>query len=210
MFDEELIFARYPELLSCRADMGKAGAALISAARQNKKILVCGNGGSAADSEHIVGELMKGFLLKRELDEQEKKAWRDAYGSDDENVLNSLQHGIRAISLPSQVGICSAFINDRNPKALYAQLAYTYAEKGDLLLCITTSGNSENTLLAAKAAKLKGALVLGLTGERESRLSAVADICIKAPASETYRVQEYHLPIYHWLCAVAEKALFEG
>lgn len=210
MFDKELIFTRYPALYTCKGDMEKALSFLTRLAKENKKVMVCGNGGSAADSEHIVGELMKGFLLKRPLSDEFKNKWRARYGNGDEETLDAMQGGIKAISLPSQIGVLSAFLNDCEPQALYAQLAYNYAEEGDMLICISTSGNSKNTVLAAKAAKLKDATVVSLTGEKESKLSEISDICIRIPAEETYQVQEYHLPVYHWLCAAVEDEIYGG
>lgn len=206
MFDKNEIFERFPELEACREDMEKALAALIATAKADGKILCCGNGGSCADSDHIVGELMKGFLKKRPLCEADRKRWQDAYGDDG---AARLQGGIQAISLPSQAALLSAYCNDCDPELVYAQLAWNYARENDILIGLTTSGNSLNVVAAAKAAKLRGALVLGLTGMKESKLSALADVTIRVPIQETYRVQEYHLPVYHWLCAGVEDALFE-
>lgn len=209
MFDREEIFTRYPALEGCRADMEEALATLLRCALAGGKVLVCGNGGSAADSEHIVGELMKGFLKKRPLPETDVEKWRAAYGEEGETMAKAMQGGIAAISLPSQVAILSAVVNDNDPTTLYAQLAWNYARPGDVLVGISTSGNAKNVLGAARAAKLQGAAVIGMTGSRESKLSAVADVTIRVPDTETYRIQEYHLPVYHWLCACLEAEMFE-
>lgn len=209
MFDREDVFRRYPALQACREDMEAALAALINCAEAGGKVLVCGNGGSAADSEHIVGELMKGFLKKRPLPEADVESWRKAFGAEGAATARGLQGGIPAISLPSQVAILSAVCNDNDPATLYAQLAWNYARPGDVLIGISTSGNARNVLGAAQAAAVQGAVVIGMTGSRESKLSAVADITIRVPDTETYRIQEYHLPVYHWLCACLEDQLFE-
>lgn len=208
MFDKEDIFVRYPALEVCKADMEKALEALTACAQSGGKILVCGNGGSAADSEHIVGELMKGFLKKRPLPQEDVERWQQAFGAEGAAVAQKLQGGVPAISLPSQVAILSAVCNDNDPAVQYGQLAWNYARMGDVLIGISTSGNAKNVLGAAQAAAVQGATVIGMTGERESKLSSVADITIRVPDTETYRIQEYHLPVYHWLCACLEEQLF--
>ncbi len=209
MFDREEIFRRYPALEGCRGDMEKALGLLIACAKADGKVLVCGNGGSAADSEHIVGELMKGFLKKRPLSGEDIADWHVAFGDEGMDTAKGLQGGIQAISLPSQVALLSAVCNDNDPATLYAQLSWNYARKGDVLIGISTSGNAKNVLGAARAAKVRGAAVIGLTGMKESKLSAVADVTIRVPDTETYRIQEYHLPVYHWLCALVEEEMFE-
>ena len=120
----------------------------------------------------------------------------------------ALQGGIRAIALPSQTAVLSAFANDADPEGVYAQLAWNYARPGDCLIAVSTSGGAVNVRQAARAARLRGAKVIALTGERESELGRLADAAIRVPARETYRVQEYHLPVYHWLCAVLEDRFF--
>ncbi len=206
MFNRNEIFQRYPALEVCREDMEKALQLLIDCAKADGKILVCGNGGSAADSEHIVGELMKGFLKKRPLSEADVEKWLPFGG---EETARGVQGGIQAISLPSQVALLSAVCNDNDPATLYAQLSWNYAREKDVLIGISTSGNAKNVLGAARAAKVRGAAVIGMTGSRESKLSSVADVTIRVPDTETYRIQEYHLPVYHWLCALVEEAMFE-
>lgn len=209
MFDRETIYMRYPALAECRDDMEAARSCLVDCARADGTVLVCGNGGSAADCEHIVGELMKGFLKKRPLPERDIACWSQAFGPEGEEMAKTLQGGVRAISLPSQTALLSAVCNDCDPQAMYAQLAWNYARPGDVLVAISTSGNAANVAFAARAAKLRGARVIALTGKNASPLSAVADIAIRVPEVETYRVQEYHLPVYHWLCACVENELFE-
>lgn len=209
MFDRERVFTRYPALAECRGAMEAAESCLVSCARAGGTVLVCGNGGSAADSEHIVGELMKGFLKKRPLPEADLARWEEVHGRESAKLAGKLQQGIRAISLPSQTALLSAVCNDCDPDAMYAQLAWNYARAGDVLVAISTSGNASNVILASQAAKLRGACVIALTGSTPSSLSAVADITIPVPETETYLVQELHLPVYHWLCACVEEELFE-
>lgn len=194
---EELL-KRYPALSECKADISAALDLIINTYKNKGKILVCGNGGSAADSEHIVGELMKGFMSKRPVYDERIP----------ERLRKNLQGALPAISLPSQTAVLSAFINDVAPDMMYAQLVYGYADKNDLVIGISTSGNSENIVNAVETAKAMGAKALSLTGKRMSRLSEISDVTIKVPETETYKVQEYHLPVYHYLCAEAEKYFF--
>ena len=194
------LFERYPALQICEKDIEDALKLLIDTYKNDGKVLVCGNGGSAADSEHIVGELMKGFMLKREVDD----------GRIPENMRCNLQGALPAISLVSQSGVLSAFINDVEPEMMYAQLVYGYGKEGDLLICLSTSGNSKNCVNAAEVAKSIGVKVLSLTGEKESRLSQLSDCTVKVPDTETFKVQEYHLPVYHYLCAAVEEYFFEN
>ena len=195
---EELL-KRYPALSECKEDISAALGLIIDTYKNKGKILVCGNGGSAADSEHIVGELMKGFMSKRPVYDERIP----------ERLRKNLQGALPAISLPSQTAVLSAFINDVAPDMMYAQLVYGYADKNDLVIGISTSGNSENIVNAVETAKAVGAKALSLTGKRMSRLSEISDITIKVPETETYKVQEYHLPVYHYLCAGAEKYFFD-
>lgn len=210
MFDREEIFNRYPALTVCRESMDEALALLQSCARSGKQVLVCGNGGSAADSEHIVGELMKGFLKKRPLSQAELARWQAVWGGEGLELAQGLQQGIRAISLPSQVALLSAVCNDNDPATAYAQLAWNYAGPGDVLIALSTSGNARNVTAAAQAAKVRGAAVIAMTGEKSSRLEKTADVTIRVPETETYKVQELHLPVYHWLCACLEEDMFES
>ena len=198
--DCDLLTSRYPALTKCFEDVEQAKNAIIEAYENGGKVLVCGNGGSAADSEHIVGELMKGFMLKRTVTDKRIP----------ENLRFKLQGALPAISLPSQMGLISAYCNDVDPAMMYAQLVYGYANENDILIGISTSGNSENIVNAAIIAKAKGTKVIALTGAKDSKLSVIADITIKAPETETYKIQEYHLPIYHYLCAETEKYFFGG
>ena len=195
----EKLLKRYPALEICKYDIENALKLIIDTYKKGGKVLVCGNGGSAADSEHIVGELMKGFMSKRPVYDERIP----------EYLRKNLQGALPAISLPSQTAVLSAFINDVAPDMMYAQLVYGYANKNDLVIGISTSGNSKNIVNAVETAKAVGAKTLSLTGIRESRLSEISDVTIKVPETETYKVQEYHLPVYHYLCAGAEKYFFD-
>lgn len=203
------LYTRYPVLEECRKDIEKALELMISTYKNNGKILVCGNGGSASDSDHIVGELMKGFMLKRKVGKEFVEKMKECGISDADYIAENLQGSLPAIALPAQSGILSAFANDVEPDMVYAQLTYGYANPEDLLICLSTSGNSKNVVNAAKVAKAKVAKTLAMTGERESELSRLCDITIRVPESETYKIQELHLPVYHYLCAETEKEFFE-
>ncbi|MBR4909916.1 MAG: SIS domain-containing protein, partial [Clostridia bacterium] len=170
--------------------------------------LLCGNGGSAADCEHIVGELMKGFLSKRRLSEELKQSMIKNAGYINKDWLEKLQGGLPAISLTSAAALNSAFCNDVDPELVYAQQLMGLGDDRDVLLCISTSGNSKNVCAAATVGKALGIKVIGLTGKSGGKLKEIADICICAPETETYKVQELHLPIYHYICAEAEKHFF--
>lgn len=202
------LYNRYPSLNECREDIENALNLFIEVYKCGGKIMVCGNGGSCSDSEHIVGELMKGFMLKRPVDKAFEEKLIELGYEDAEYMRENLQEALPAISLPSQTAILSAFINDVSPEMMYAQLVFGYAAKGDLLVCISTSGNSKNAVYAAKVAKAKGIKVLSLTGRNESKLSDISDVTVRVPECETYKVQELHLPVYHYLCAMTEKRFF--
>lgn len=193
-----MLYERYPALQSCKDSIEAALQLLIETYRNGGKVLICGNGGSAADSEHIVGELLKGFMSKRPVtDERIPEALRA-----------ELQGSLPAISLPSQCAILTAYCNDVSPEMMYAQLAYGYGKEGDLLIALSTSGNAANVAKAAEVARCIGVKTVALTGAKESKLSALATVTVQVPETETYKVQELHLPVYHYLCAETEKAFF--
>ena len=195
----ETLLNRYPSLQACRDDIEKALNLILDTYKNGGKVLVCGNGGSAADSEHIVGELMKGFMLNRPVSDERIPT----------HLRSNLQGALPAISLPSQSAVISAFANDVAADMVYAQLVYGYAKENDLVIGISTSGNSKNVVNAVEVAKCVGASTLALTGENASRLSEICDVTIKVPESETYKVQELHLPVYHYLCAKTEQTMFD-
>ena len=202
------LLVRYPELESCKDAVLSSITTLIDSFQNGHKMLVCGNGGSAADSEHIVGELMKGFKLPRRMDEKTQARMRAMFPEEADGMIRNLQGAVPAISLVSQTALMTAFSNDQAAQYVFAQQVMGYGEPGDVLLAISTSGNSENILHAARVAKLRGVSVIGLTGESGGKLKALSDITICAPSSVTYQIQEYHLPIYHCLCACVENEIF--
>ena len=203
----EELTERYPRLAVCKKDVEKAFELLCETYRKGKKLLVCGNGGSAADSEHIVGELMKSFKKKRPIPESEKALLSET--EEDAKLCAALEGGLPAISLTSHLSLSTAFANDNEPSAVFAQQLYVLGEKGDCFLAISTSGNSKNCAYAARVAKLKGIPMVAMTGEKASVLSERSDVCIRVPETETYKVQELHLPVYHCLCAMLEEEFFD-
>ncbi|HBN12655.1 MAG TPA: phosphoheptose isomerase [Clostridiales bacterium] len=206
----EQLISRYPALEVCKADIEKAYLILEQCYKNGNKLLIAGNGGSCADSQHIVGELMKGFKLPRKCsaDFAEKlKAIDPVRGSE---LAEKLQGGLPAIALTEHQGLNTAFINDVAGGGLlsYAQQIYGYGKRGDVFLGISTSGNSKNVMNAVVVAKAKGLSVIGLTGQNGGELAKSADVVIKAPETETFMIQELHLPIYHCLCLMLEEKFF--
>lgn len=205
---ENELFERVPKLEACRADFHKAYGLLEQCFRQGGKLLVCGNGGSAADAEHIVGELMKGFKLARLIPAADRAALLGLFGEEGAAMANRLQQALPAIALTGHCALSTAFANDVSPEMVFAQQVYGYARPGDALLCISTSGNSGNIVRAAMAARAFGSSVIALTGESGGKLAGLCDVTVRVPAKETYLVQEYHLPLYHALCAMLEAGFF--
>ena len=199
---------RYPILYGCRAEIENAAKAIIDCYEKGGKLLLCGNGGSCADCEHIVGELMKGFLKKRPLCESKRADMKSRCDLVDDELLSKLQGGLPAIAIPSITALNSAFCNDVDPELVYAQPLMALAKENDILIGISTSGNSKNVFGAVKVAKALGIKVIGLTGKTGGKLKESADICICAPETETFKIQELHLPIYHYICAQVEKYFF--
>lgn len=199
---------RYPALAGCRSDIEDAANALIACYRRNGKLLVCGNGGSAADSQHIVGELMKGFVLSRKLDISMVNKLKSVCPQEAKYLTAHLQGALPALSLVGENALSTAYSNDMAPELCFAQQVLGHGLSGDVLLGISTSGNSQNVLYAAHVAHAKGMLVLALCGQGGGKLTSIADISIIAPAEETYQIQEYHLPIYHALCLAVEEEFF--
>ena len=165
------------------------------------------NGGSGADSEHIVGELMKKFKKPRKIKNDVKTALL-SYGKEGEKLSEVLEGTLRAITLTSNIALSTAFANDKEPSAVFAQQVYGLIDDKDALVAISTSGNSENCVLAAVTAKAMGAKVVSLTGKNENKLTKLSDAQIRVPETETFKVQEYHLPVYHALCAMLEEENF--
>ncbi len=201
------LYTRYPALLPCREQIDAVYALLLACAENNGMIMVCGNGGSAADAEHIVGELMKGFLLARPLTRYQKESFYDIDGG--REIAERLQRGIRAVSLVSQTGLISAYANDIDAALVYAQQVFTYAANdNDVVIALTTSGNSENVVNAVKAAVASGIRSVAITGQTGGKIKELADVTVKLPTLETFEVQEYTLPVYHALCAALEADMF--
>ena len=204
----DLLVERYPSLESAKNDIVAAYLLLEESYKNGGKLLVAGNGGSAADAEHIVGELMKGFKLPRkpEADFAEKLVEENQeLGS---VLAENLQGALPAIALDGHPALSTAYMNDCEPLLCFAQQVNGYGKSGDVFLGISTSGNSKNVLFAATTAHAKGMKVIGLTGAKDSKLKDMSDVCIKAPQTETYMIQELHLPIYHCLCLMLEDRFF--
>ena len=195
------LYARHPSLAACRRDIDTAFGLLLAAYRAGGKVLVCGNGGSAADAEHIVGELMKKFMKHRPIPEEVGSKLRP-------EIASKLEGALPAISLVSMSGILTAFANDVAWETAFAQQVLGLARPGDVLIALSTSGNSANCVAAAEVMKAVGGKSIAFTGANESRLSQVCDVAIRVPETETYKVQELHLPVYHALCAAIEEELF--
>ena len=199
---------RYPKLKVCREDIIKAYEILEKAYSSGRKLLVSGNGGSASDSEHIVGELMKEFKLKRRVFGEQATALKEIDPELGQTLADNLQGALPAISLTGHSSMTTAFMNDSMPELVFAQQVNGYGKAGDVYLGISTSGNSKNVLYAAVNAKAKGLKVIGLTGAKENKLMKFADVCIRVPETETYKIQELHLPVYHALCLMLEEKFF--
>jgi D-sedoheptulose 7-phosphate isomerase len=204
----DTLIERIPRLLGCRQDINDAYVLLKKAYSNNRKLLVCGNGGSASDSEHIVGELMKEFRLKRKVYVNQAEAMKAIDPEMGQILAENLQGALPAICLTGHSALTTAFMNDANADLIFAQQVNGYGKPNDVFLGISTSGNSKNVLYAAITAKSKGLSVIGLTGEAESRLSEIADVCIRVPETETYKIQELHVPVYHCLCLMLEEYFF--
>ena len=202
------LLARYPALECCKDSIVQAYLLMEQSYLSQHKLLVAGNGGSAADSEHIVGELMKGFKLSRPIDSELARACQDIDSQMGTTIAEHLQGALPAIALTGHPGLSTAYMNDCVPELVFAQQMSGFGQAGDTFLAISTSGNSKNILYAAIVAKAKGVKIIGLTGSRESKLSALADVCIQVPETETYKVQELHLPVYHCLCLMLEDRFF--
>lgn len=204
----EELMERYPSLSVCKESIERAFEILLECYKNGGKVLVCGNGGSAADSEHIVGELMKGFNKPRPLDESDIAVLEKANPGMGDKLAKGLQKGLPAISLVSHSALISAFLNDVDPEMIFAQQVYGYGREGDVLIGLTTSGNSKNILNAARVSKALKMKVLGMTGDSGGVLDKLSDVCIKVPENIVFKIQEYHLPIYHALCSMLESEFF--
>ena len=199
IFDE--LYVRYPQLKGCEGEIAKAFNLLLTCYKGGGKVLTCGNGGSAADAEHIVGELLKKFRKHRDIDS-------GIAAKLPPELVAKLEGALPAVSLVSMSGILTAFANDVAWETAFAQQVYGLGNPGDVLIALSTSGNSANCVNAALVAKAKGMKVVSMTGAGGGKLGDLADAAIKVPETETYKIQELHLPIYHAVCAELEEALF--
>lgn len=202
------LMERYPALTACEKDIEYATQMIIDCYRNGGKVLVCGNGGSASDALHIVGELMKSFVLPREIKEETQQAIRASFDADAEYLCKNLQGALPAIALVGETALQTAYANDVAPDLAFAQQVLGYGRAGDLLIGISTSGNSTNVIYAAEVARAVGMKTVSLTGQGGGKLSLVSDCTVAVPEKETYCIQEYHLPIYHALCMAVEIEFF--
>lgn len=205
----EELFKRYPQLVSSKEDFIQAYNCLRECYQLGGKLLIAGNGGSSADSEHIVGELMKSFLFHRKIDSEIEKGLKEHFGSEGIQLASNLEGALSAIPLTSMPALTSAFANDVDASVSFAQMLYGYGNKNDVFFGISTSGNSKNIFYALMVAKAKEIHSILLTGGTGGRCRDFADIVICVPESETFKIQELHLPIYHALCAMLEADFFE-
>ena len=206
----DVLIERYPELAGQRGNILEAYKVLEKSYANGGKLLIAGNGGSAADAEHIVGELMKGFENPRKLGEDVVEKLKSVNGELGEVLGTHLQGGLSAIALDGHFALSTAYMNDCEPLLCFAQQVNGYGREGDVFLGISTSGNSKNILYAATVAKAKGMKVIGLTGAKDSKLSGMADVTIRSSQTRTFMIQEHHLPIYHCLCLMLEDRFFGG
>lgn len=202
----ENLIKRYPELKEI--PMEDAIIEIINCYKYKNKLLVCGNGGSASDSLHIVGELMKGFILPRKLNARKQEEIDRLFPETSRYLIDNLQGALPAISLVGEIALSTAYANDQAPDLVFAQQVLGHGNKGDILFAISTSGNSKNIIYAAQMAKVQGMKVISLTGRSGGKLKGLSDILLNAPFDETYIIQEYHLPIYHAICAAVENEFF--
>lgn len=207
IYVDELI-ERYPALTERKHAILEAYRVLRCCFSRGNKLLVAGNGGSASDAQHIVAELMKGFISRRSLEEEQRECLRQVDPVKGEMLAQKLQKALPAIALDGHMALYTAFANDVDPVLCYAQQINGYGHKGDVFLAISTSGNSENILYAAVAARAQGMRVIGFTGAGGGRLSEFSDVLVDVPQKETFRVQELQLPIYHCWCRMLERAFY--
>ncbi len=202
------LLERYPALKDTAPEIESAIKAIIETYKNNGKVLLAGNGGSASDCEHMAGELMKSFVRKRKIDKKLKDKLIEIDSLNGEYIGNTLESPLKAVALTSHPSLSTAYSNDRDPYLVFAQQLLGFGESGDIFIAFSTSGNSKNILYTTTLAKAMGIKIISMTGKNGGALSLVSDIRIKAPSNETYRIQEYHLPIYHTICLEVEKYFF--
>ena len=202
------LIERYPILACCKEQIEEACRRIISCYEADGTVLLCGNGGSCADAQHIAGELMKGFCKKRSLSDASREKLVSVDSELGSALADKLQTPLRTICLDGLPSFSTAFANDVDPLLTFAQQAFAYAREHDIFLGISTSGNAKNILAAAVAAKANGAYTIGLSGITGGKMTDVFDLVIRVPETETYRIQELHLPVYHAICLTVEEAFF--
>ena len=206
----DFLIERYPVLEKCREDIIKAYLVMEECYLRDGKLMIAGNGGSAADSEHIAGELMKRFKIARTVPAEFAEKLKSVDPVRGKNLAENLERGLMAIPLVAHEALTTAYINDVDGLGVFSQQLYGFGRKGDVFLGISTSGNSRNVMSATVVARALGIKVIGLTGEKGGELAEVADVAVKVPSAETYMIQELHLPVYHCWCLMLEDKFFGG
>lgn len=201
----EELASRHPDLAPLCPVIAEAVALIVQSQRVGGTLFLCGNGGSASDADHIAAELLKSFGIRRPLQDVEKARFQ---GPDSELLTRGLERAARAISLSGPASLMTAVCNDTDACLVFAQPLWALARPGDVLLAISTSGNSRNVVIAAQTARAAGVRVIGLTGERAATMDEWCDVALKVPGIETFKIQELHLPVYHAICLLIEQALF--
>jgi phosphoheptose isomerase len=212
MKEEDILnemISRYPALESCKNDIREACEAVINCYSNQGKILLCGNGGSCADADHIVGELMKSFERKRPIDKHLEGRLKAVSAERGTFIAERLQNALPAISLNAHSALNSAISNDMDASMVFAQQVAGYGENGDILIAISTSGNSQNIVDSTITARAKGLTVIGLTGQNGGKMKPYCDITICVPSDSTPEIQEFHQPIYHTICRIVENTFFQ-
>ena len=204
----DFLIERYPVLEKCREDIIKAYLVMEECYTRDGKLMIAGNGGSAADSEHIAGELMKRSKIARTVPAEFAEKLKRVDPVRGKNLAENLERGLMAIPLVAHEALSTAYINDVDGLGVFAQQLYGFGREGDVFLGISTSGNSRNVMSATVVARALGIKVIGLTGEKGGELAEVADVAVRVPSSETYMIQELHLPVYHCLCLMLEEHFF--
>lgn len=201
---------RYPQLSVIKEDMLKAFDMIKESFSTQGTLFTCGNGGSASDAEHIVGELMKGFMLKREIGDEKRSELVNSFGDEGKFIADNLQMGMRAVSLTGHPALSTAFANDMESVMTFAQQLFVLGKKGDVLLAISTSGNSDNVIKTLQVSSVNGIKTIALTGKTGGKCVQLADIAIQVPVDGAHYVQELHLPVYHTLCLMLEEHFYGG
>lgn len=207
----DILIERYPALEICHEDLNITVEKICNSFRAGHKLITCGNGGSASDAMHIVGELMKGFKLPRRIQDFKPnfvKRAEELFPSDVNYFKANMQCALPAMSLVGETALTTAYSNDNAPNLVFAQQIFGIGQTGDVLLAISTSGNSDNVIYAVEVAKIMGLTTIAMTGRRGGKLKHIADYAVCAPADDAHTIQEFHLPIYHMICLAVENEFF--